>query len=147
MTVEPYQALLALIGGVIAWTGLGLTNWRFRSERALVVIARIERDARNDVRLTIANIGGRPAMDVVLSAAEPVWQHVAHGVAAGGSFVSMLPVATGRISLSIRYVDADLQLRRVTRQVDLGEFPSLIDPGVHGGVRRFFARLGFVSWD
>ena len=144
---EISKGMLLLIGGVIAWAGLGLTNWRFRSERALLVIKKLRRDERGDLSVTVANIGGRAALDVIVRLEAADWTHVEHGIAPKESFSADLPKDYAGSSITIEYTDADLHNISVVREADFGERPRLLPRPRTGVVKQMAGRLGFVSLD
>lgn len=112
-----------------------------------MIIRKLLRDERGELSVTIANIGGRAALDVTVTLEGVNWTHVEHGIAPEESFSADLPKDYAGSSITIEYTDADLHDISVVRDADFGARPRLLPRPRTGIVKQTAGRLGFLSLD
>lgn len=143
LTSTPSPALLALLTVIIAWLTVSLTNVRYRSERAWLIFADVERDGRGDVRLRVKNLGKRAAVRIALTEISGSWRHVVEGLGSEDDFRVVLPATTAPdMRLRLEYLDVDLNRHRSERSIDLGASPSIVAETMPPMHRRLLHRYG-----
>lgn len=136
------KTLLLLAAGLSTWVAVRLTNERFRSERALLIFKKLERDGRGDVSLTVANIGRRPALAVRLSQVGGDWRHYEDGLAADDAFKVQLPRSDDTLSIEFSFVDAGVQRPGYVIPIAMAGTPTVLPGHASSRSRALLARLG-----